>query len=801
MNKQDFNSEWTYSHLGENDIQKITLPHDAMLSEPRTAKSLGTGNVGWFEGKDYQYEKKFNIPDSYADKNVFFEFEGVYHNAEVYINDRYVTFRPYGYINFYFNADEYLKYGEENTIKVIAHNSDQPNSRWYSGAGIYRPVWIYAAPKKHICMNGVKIKTLSINPARIQVDISTEGEGNLQIDILENDRVCASIAKNTQEGKSFVMDIPDAKLWSTESPFLYKCRVCFEEDSAEENFGIRTLEWNPENGMTINGERVILKGACIHHDNGVLGACAFPEAEERKVRIMKECGYNALRSAHNPCSKAMLDACDRLGMLMMDEYVDVWYIHKTQYDYILYLEEWWHQDLRDIVDKDYNHPSVIMYSTGNEVSETAQKEGIELTKKFTEYLHKLDDSRPVSCGVNIFFNFLSSMGFGVYSDEKAEKQLEKAEKAKSAAEIEKKKKPVGSEFFNTLSGILGDTTMKVGATLYPCDLKTRDAYANMDIAGYNYGIFRYKHDLKKYPKRLILGSETFCNDAYRFYELAKKNPRIIGDFVWAGMDYIGEVGIGSWEYEDYAPKNAPKEGWLTAGSGRVNILGKPIGEAAYTQVALEACDKPRIAVKPVYQTGKHSPSAWKMTDAMESWSWRGCDGYPARVEVYARAALVELYINDVLVGKKKLNRSKTCNTVFNTKYHDGTITVKAYDESGRLTGVNSLTTAGEKTVLKCVPEQDVVSKDGLIFLPMQYTDEKGVWKPMEKHTVKVRVEGGKLIGLGSACPYNPQGYLLDSTPTYYGEALAVVRADKSSNVKIIIEDESKEYVVNVPNIS
>ena len=263
--------------------------------------------------------------------------------------------------------------------------------------------------------------------------------------------------------------------------------------------------------MLLNGKRTILRGACIHHDNGVLGACCYEDAEWRKIRILKENGYNAVRSAHNPCSKALLDACDHLGMLVMDESVDQWYIHKTEYDYVNYFMDWWKQDLKDMVEKDYNHPSVILYSTGNEVSETAQPRGIALTKEMTEYLHGLDPTRPVTCGINIFFNFLSSIGLGVYSDEKARKEVEKPQK----------KKAVGSEFFNNMAGLLGDEFMKRGATLHGCDVKTRDAFANMDIAGYNYGIYRYKHDLKKYPRRLILGSETFCKDAYQFYELAK----------------------------------------------------------------------------------------------------------------------------------------------------------------------------------------------------------------------------------------------------------------------------------------
>lgn len=349
-------------------------------------------------------------------------------------------------------------------------------------------------------------------------------------------------------------------------------------------------------GFKINGKRLVLLGACVHHDNGLLGARCDEDAIERKVRILKENGYNALRSAHNPCSKAFLNACDRQGMLVLDEYIDHWYIHKTEYDYVDYFKKWWKKDLADMVSKDYNHPCVVMYSTGNEVSETAQKKGIALTKKMTEYLHNLDQTRPVTCGVNIFFNFLSSIGFGVYSDKKAKKEAEAAQKAVASGKMSKKK-AVGSQFFNNLAGLLGDEFMKRGATLHGCDVKTRDAFANMDIAGYNYGIYRYGRDLKKYPERLILGSETFCNDAYRFYEMAKNNPRMIGDFVWAGMDYLGEVMVGSWEYDDYAKNFDGGLGWVSAGSGRIDLTGKPLCEALYTKVAFEKAAGPYIGVR------------------------------------------------------------------------------------------------------------------------------------------------------------------------------------------------------------
>lgn len=791
MQKIDFNRDWICKCLTrEEEAFPVTLPHDAMIGEPRTEQSCGEGNIGWFIGGDYEYRKQFTVPEEYVDKTVLLEFESVYHNAEVYLNGKKAAFRPYGYTNFYVDTRGFLKYGKQNEIRVIAHNADQPNSRWYSGTGIYRPVFLHIGEKKHIPVNGVKIRTVSIQPAVIEVTVKTSLPGRVSVEICREDQSILTANANTEDNKAvFRLEIPDAGLWSCESPNLYTCRASFGEDTVTESFGIRELKWNARSGMTINGRRVILRGACIHHDNGVLGACTFPEAEERKIRILKENGYNAVRSSHYPCSKALLDACDRQGMLMMDEYVDVWFIHKTEHDYADYLSDWWQEDLRDMVEKDYNHPCVIMYSTGNEVAETARKKGIELTGQMTEYLHRLDPTRPVTCGINIFFNFLSSIGFGVYSDEKAKKNAESAaKKAKASGQNEKgnqKKKPVGSEFYNTLACLLGDYAMKIGATLPPCDWRTKDAYGNMDIAGYNYGIFRYRHDLKKYPERLILGSETFCKDAYSFWETAKENERIIGDFVWAGWDYLGETGDGAAEYEDYRESSPAAR--MTGGNGRIDLIGRPRAEAAYTRVAFEQAKGPFIAVNPVYQKEKLRLTGWQLTKAVESWSWRGCAGMPAVVEVYARAAEVELQINGRIAGRAKLK--KTCRAVFHTTYEDGEITAVSYDEGGNETGRQTLKTAGEDTILQIRPEKSTVKPGELAFVQLQYTDMDGIWKPMEKHMLQVTVENGSLAGLGSANPYVKGNYTQNTVQTYYGEALAVVRADGTGPVRICVSDE------------
>ena len=796
MKATSFNTGWTCRHLGNSAPgTPVTLPHDAMLAEERSQTSAGGTNTGWFAGYDYLYEKHFTPDAAQAAQCAVLEFEGVYHNAEVHLNGEKIASCPYGYSDFYADLTGKLLPGRDNVLEVIAHNADQPNSRWYSGAGIYRPVTLWTAPARHILPDGVQVRTLSIDPAEVEVTVQTTASGAVAVAILDDEQTVAT-AQAESNGKAVLrVQIPNAKLWSPDSPALYRCRAMFGDDCAETTFGVRTLSWG-DDGFLLNGKRVILLGACVHHDHGVLGACCYPEAEERKVRLLQKVGYNAVRCAHNPCSKAFLDACDRLGMLVMDEYADMWYIHKTQYDYASYLPDRWRQDLESLVRKDYSHPSVIMYSIGNEVAETAQTRGIALTKQMTEHMHSLDSTRPVTCGVNIFFNFLSSMGFGVYSDDKAKKEAEAAAKRAAAGKAAPKKKAVGSEFFNNLAGFMGADFMKWGASLPPCDWKTKDAFANMDAAGYNYGIRRYKHDLKKYPHRLIVGSETFCSDAYRFYELAKHEPRLLGDFVWAGMDYLGEVGVGSWEYKAYATQFSGL-GWTTAGSGRIDLNGRPLGEALYTRVALEQEIGPYIAVRPVMFSGeKHSPSAWKMTDAMPSWSWAGCEGKKAHIEVYARAAKVALLLNGKKVAEKQLKND--CLAKFTIPYQSGTLEAVSYDAIDRVLGRCKLQTAGADTVLRAVPEEKKTKPGRLCYIRIRYTDRAGELKPMERGMVNITVSGGKLLAAGSACPFHPGSYLTPETDTYYGEALAVVEAGESGAVEVSISDGERSDTVKIP---
>ncbi len=763
MKKISLCEGWKFKILNTFNEVDVDLPHDALIFEERSNDNPSGTNLGWFKGNDYSYTKILEV-DSLVNRII--EFEGVYKDAKVYLNDELICERNYGYTNFYVDITPYQILGD-NVLRVECFNSDQPNSRWYSGAGIIRPVWLYLGDEKHILVNGIKVKPISLDEAI--VDINTNSKGDCLIEVFDKDeKIVYKKEVSIDKNYNFNLKIDGAHKWSIEDPYLYTLKVTFEGDIDSIRFGFRTIKLSLDKGFLINDERVIIRGCCIHSDNGILGARIYKESEYRKAKILKDAGYNAIRSAHNPCSKYLLDACDELGILMMDEYVDMWFIHKTMYDYASHARDNYMEDLKDMVEKDYNHPSVVLYSLGNEVGESAIDEGVEFFKNMRDRIKSIDDTRPITAGINILFNMMYSLGLGMYDEEKA----------KSNPQTK-----VGSEFFNDLTGLLGNHTMKIGATFHRCDVKTKDIFKESDVAGYNYGILRYKKDLKKYRERFILGSETFCEDAYKFYNMALDNPRLIGDFVWAGMDYLGEVGIGSWEYKDYAPNFKHVSGWISAGSGRVNLIGSELCEALYTKAAFNLTNVPEIGVVPINHTNdKHSPSAWKFSNAVNSWSFNGFENKPCKIEVYSRAPYIKLLVNDKCVGTKKLKNNSIF--YFKTKYRSGSVTAIALDENKKEISRNSLYSANDETILSFINEADEIRKDQVVFIKLRYTDNNGILKPLSRGKIKLDIKGAKLLALGHACPYNEDLYNKDETDTYYGEALCVIKVESSDLVEI-----------------
>ncbi len=774
MIRNDFNKNW-YFHKEGQEPTVVDLPHDAMIHERRSADAPGGSAHAFFPGGRYTYDKYFEVPAEWKEKSISICFEGVYKNSEIYLNDEKIYERPYGYVPFLVCLDNGLQYGQENHLKVITDNSALPNSRWYTGSGIYRPVSLITASKRHIAWNGVKITTESVNPAIIHVQVSAD-DGDVAVEIFDQEKRIA-----VDHGRDCRIVIPDAVLWNEEHPKLYTCRVSLSQqdvllDTEETTFGIRRITWSAK-GLFVNGEETLLRGGCIHHDNGILGACAFPEAEERRIRIMKECGFNAIRSAHNPCSEAMLRACDKYGMYVMDETFDMWYKGKNPYDYHLNFNDWWKEDIKAMVERDHNHPSVIMYSIGNEVSEPSTQKGIDTGREMIDFVHHLDSSRPVTCGTNLSIIDRAKNGKDIYEDPEAN-----ARKEKKASESQKSDN--ASLMFNIMTSLVG-TGMNKAANSDKADSITSPFLDLLDIAGYNYASGRYPLEGQKHPNRVIFGSETFSQDIGKNWEMVQKYPYLVGDFMWAGWDYLGETGIGAWSYDGSMPfaRTFP---WIIAGSGVIDILGNPDGACRYASTIWGKTTAPVIAVRPANHPGKRvSKSVWRATNAIESWSWHGCDGNKTVAEVYADGAYVQLYVNGKKSGKKKLVRKRA---IFPLKYQSGNIEAVVFNASGTEIGRNSLVSAEGKLHIVLNEEKDYSSED-LVFIDVSLQGDNGVIESNMDTLLRIHAENGELLAFGSAEPCPEERFDSGIYKTYHGRAMAVIRRTSEKEVKITVEGE------------
>lgn len=751
MKRLNFNDKWTFFRSGESG-RAVTLPHDAMLEEKRDSACVNGKNSGYFPGGKYHYTKKFNIDPIDAKKEIRLFFEAVYRNAEIFINGKKAGEHKYGFTEFTVDISDSVSVGE-NSVEVLVDNSLEPNCRWYSGSGIYRSVWLEIKEKVHPTY--LKIKTVSYDPAVIEVQ--TDGE---LVEIYDGEKLIAS-------GKAGEYTVENAKLWSDETPYLYKAVAKLGNERIETTFGIRKLEWSAKTGLLVNGRETLLRGGCIHHDNGVLGACTYADAEKRRIRILKEAGYNAIRSAHNPAPRAMLDACDQLGMYVMDEAFDGWYIPKTYHDYSRVFDGEWQGDLTAMVEKDFNHPSVIMYSIGNEVSETATEKGVETCGKLADFARSLDNTRPVTAGINVLLNVYSNMGMGVYR-QKGEYKPEPIE-TKGKGYREKK---TGSAFFNAMAQRLG-ALMFFMSKGKKGDKATKGAAEKLDIIGLNYASSRYEPDTKKYPDRMMVGSETMVADLPYNWEQVKKHKAIVGDFAWAAWDYLGEACIGDWTYHSY--KGLP----LLAGSGTVDITGKIGAEAYFQQVVWGLRKKPFIGVRPMNHAGETaSKSAWRFTDCIDSWNWQPYEGKTATVEVYAQGEKVRLILNDREIGEKKLKNFKA---IFKVKYRQGSLTAIAYGKDGKEIARHRIN-SGTGVYLKVLPEREKLKagSDELLYVPIAFCDHNGQLIPYLEREIRVQAEGVRLLGLGSALCKTNEKYTDDTHTAFRGRALAVF---KPENVK------------------
>lgn len=769
MKKVSFNTGWTCSASDGRKVE-ISLPYDAMIHEARAPKGSSAGHA-YFPGGTYTYEKRFYAPTEWKDQNVYLEFEGVYRNSVVLLNGTKVGGCKYGYVPYRVDLTDKLTLGKENTITVIADNSEIPNSRWYTGSGIYRPVNLMVADKTHI--ESVRVSTLSWKPATIKVETVATG-GDVYVEILEGDTVVAGSL-----GTSVTITIPDAMLWSDEAPNLYRYRVTVSEnghwkDTEEGTFGIRTIEWSNQ-GLFVNGKETLLRGGCYHHDNGILGAAAYAESEDRRVRIMKEAGFNALRSSHNPTSEAFLRACDKYGVYLVDETWDMWYNKKNTYDYANDFVQNWKRDIDALIERDYNHPSVIMYSVGNEVSEPVHEKGVELTRALVEYCHAQDSSRPVTAGINLGILYLTVTGRGGYGESAPQ----------DGAQPKEEKGGMSSTMYNMIASFVGSNMNKCANTKH-ADRITTPCLDALDIAGYNYASGRYPKERTAHPNRVVLGTETFPQDIYKNWQMVKKYPYLIGDFMWTAWDYLGEVGIGTWAYTEDGRRFDKPYPWLLADVGVFDILGNPNGELYQAQAAWGMLEKPVICVRPVNHPGtKPAKSTWRGTNSIESWSWSGCDGNQAIIEVFANDGTVELCLNGIKLGRKKLREGKA---TYKCKYAPGKLEAVRYNLSGREVARTTMESAVGKISIAICPEVPCASAGEVIYIPIRLIGENEVIERNADKKLSVSIIGGELMAFGSANPRTEETYDSGTFATYYGEALAVVRAGDADRITISVSN-------------
>lgn len=768
MIKSSFHTGWMFSRQGEEEqAVPVTLPHDAMIHEKRSRTASTGGAGGYFPGGTYVYVKRFSAPAEWREKHVVVEFEAVYRNAVVSLNGKELARQPYGYTNFYVELDEALRYGEENELRVLADNSECPNSRWYSGSGIYRSVNLYLGAKSHFVPDGLHIDAGQDGIVKIRTE--TSGGDELKVRLLQNGQEVASGAAAVQAGMAeLTLQVRDPVLWDAEHPNLYLCeatllnqRKAVDTDTAE--FGFRTLSWSGK-GFFVNGKEVLFRGACVHHDNGILGAACFEAAEERRIRLLKEAGFNAIRSAHNPASKAMLRACDRQGMYVMDEAFDMWLIHKNPYDYGKeQFGLWWEKDLEAMIRKDRSHPCVVMYSLGNEISELGLPEGRKLCKNMAEKVRQMDSSRAVTMGINLSLAAAASKGKGIYGD------------GNNNGGVSLDSIPTSQVFnllMNRLGGILDNMSKSKGS-----DSVVEAVSGLLDMPGYNYARSRYEKEAALYPDRPFTGSETLPKFLYKNWQLVKKLPSLTGDFMWTGWDYLGEAAIGTVQYKSYK-KTAETAPIISGGCGVIDICGKLRPETIWNRLIWGLREQPGIGVEPLTHTGDPSTqSVWRDTDAVESWSWTGCERKKTTVTVYASGTYTELLVNGQSLGRKKTKEYKAIYK--KVAYEPGTITAVSYDKSGRELGRSSLSTAAGKTRLTLRAEKTNLCADGqdLCYLNIELTGEDGTVKSAEDRAVMVEVAGaGTLQALGSARPNMGENFYSSTHTTYYGKALAVIRA-------------------------
>lgn len=751
----DLPHDWSVEPLKEQ-ISGETIGSFSKKSPGGAATGQTLGGEGW-------YRKTFVISPEDTNRRHELYFEGIYNQSEIWVNGKKAYYNVYGYTTFRFDITPYCNpAGQENVIAIRVVNEGE-NSRWYTGSGIYRHVWMVRTAPSYVDDWGTFITTNRIANNQADVSLTTtvingnSNETNFEVRVELISPAGKTVYNATQNVKvasrdtleiPFNLQVQKPKLWSPEAPDLYTTKISLWKDNTRLDelaipFGIRTIAFSAENGFELNGIPMKLKGGCIHHDNGLLGSAAFDRAEEWKIEILKKNGYNAVRGSHNPMSESFLSACDRLGMLVIDEAFDQWRGKKNPQDYHLYFDEWSGKDIRAMVLRDRNRPSVIMWSIGNEIRERITDEGKETAGYLKHEILKYDRTRPVTAGIN--------------------KQWDKDRK-----------------------------------NMLPLD----NAFYHLDIAGYNYMWQFYEADHIKHPQRIMFGSESVAMEASKNWDLVEKHPYVIGDFVWTAMDYLGESGIGNSLEID------PEENvhqfmdwpWFNGWCGDIDLLGVKKPQSYYRDVLWRERNISMAVEVPIAEGKIRKVSFWGWPEEQLSWTFPGMESKQMKVNVYTRAPKVRMYLNNVLVEEKAV--SELYKVSFEIPFQKGTL--KAVEVTNNKEGASTmLTTIGEATELRVVADKSKLIANGqdLSYILIELVDKMGnvVYDSQRKIQIATEGDGGYIIASGTASPNDMQSFQ-SLTPTLFnGRAMVIIRPGyHSGQIKLTVtSDGIKQSIVDI----
>jgi len=777
--KQLFDYDWkfflgdisTASAIDFNDKnwKMITLPHDWSIEGELNQKNPMGGAGGYFPAGVGWYRKTFNVPQEWKGKCISIYFEGVYMNSEVFINGKSLGVYPYGYSSFSYDLTSFLKPGQENVIAVKADNSKQINCRWYSGSGIYRHVWMIVTNPLHITKWGVGVTTPEVSSEKATVLIKTKiknetaSEKNMVIKttiekanavVTGDNQLKLELPANSEKEIIQSLTVVKPSLWTPENPTLYQAHVQIVEnnkviDETKTDVGIRSIKFTTDKGFQLNGVTLKLNGGCVHHDNGCLGAAAYDRAEERRVELLKAAGFNAVRTSHNPPSEAFLNACDRLGLMVIDEAFDGWKEQKNKNDYSLYFNDWWKQDLESMVLRDRNHPSVIMWSTGNEIIERKKPEAVETAKMLAGCIRQIDPTRPVTSAMTTWDN--------------------------------------DWELFDPLMSA-------------------------HDVCGYNYQIHRAAADHHRVPSRVIVQTESYPSDAFSNWKMVQNNDYIIGDFVWTAIDYLGESGIGRWYYPGETPGEHWENDfypWHGAYCGDIDLTGwrKPISH--YRNLLYNTTEKLYLAVRePNPSAGAIKETMWSVWPTWESWNWLGYEGKIIEVEVYSKYPAVQLFLNNQLIGEQATTEEQQFKAKFNVVYEPGELRAVGIDKN-KVMETTILSTPGEAAKIRLVADRNKIMANGqdLSFVTVEITDKEGRIQTNAENKLQFKIEGaGEIAGVDNASLKDVDPYVATSRKAWHGRALVIIRSNqKPGDIKLtvsspgLIETELKLNTYTKPN--